>query len=164
MPKTTHIDVASEVVLPKLDKMELGGYALDIDYFLKTDYQGAHAAAKEIPTVVEWINSELQIAIEKKIICKQQLKKAEGAAFLDLRGALWERRGYAGKQTEAAIEAAVHQEQSVVEAHETLAYWSGLVSRLVNTLLSLQAKLDLVRTSEATRRAMVEEDDGRGGE
>jgi hypothetical protein len=163
MPRAAH-DLATEtVVLPKLDKMTLGGYSLDIDYFLKTDYQSAHAAAKEIPTVIEWINSELQIAIEKKILTKQQLKKAEGAAFLDLRGALWERRGYAGKQTESAIEAAVHQEQEVIEAHENFAQWSGLVSRLVNTLLSLQAKLDLVRTSEATRRAMAEEDDDRGG-
>jgi hypothetical protein len=162
MPKPS-IDVATSITLPKLDKMELGGYALDIDYFLKTDYQDAHSAAKEIPSVIEWINSELQVAIEKKIITKQQLKKAEGAAFLDLRGALWERRGYAGKQTDSAIDAAVHLEKSVIEATETFAYWSGLVSRLVNTLLSLQAKLDLVRTSEATRRAMAEED-GQGGD
>lgn len=159
-----NIEVASEVTLPKLDKLELGGYALDIDYFLKTDYQDTHAAAKELPAVIEWVNSELQIAIEKKILCKQQVKKAEGAAFLDLRGALWERRGYAGKQTEGAIEAAVHQEQTVVEAHENLAAWTGLVSRLSNTLLSLQAKLDLVRTSEATRRAMVEQDPDKSSE
>jgi len=159
------IDVATEVNLPKLDKVELGGYALDIDYFLKTDYQGAVAASKEIPAVIEWINSELQIAIEKKIIHRQAVKKAEGAAYLDLRNAtLWERRGYAGKQTEAALEAAVHQEPTVVEAHELLAYWTGLTSRLSNTLISLQAKLDLVRTSEATRRAMVEEDPHTHGE
>lgn len=158
------LDIATEVSLPKLDKVELGGFALDIDYFLKTDYQSAHAAAKEIPSVIEWINSELQIAIEKKIISKQQLKKAEGMAFLDLRGALWERRGYAGKPTETALEAAVHQEQSVIEATEMMAYWSGLTSRLSNTLISLQAKLDLVRTSEATRRAMAEEDPNTGGE
>jgi len=163
MPKPS-IDVATSITLPKLDKMELGGYALDIDYFLKTDYQDAHAAAKEIPSVVEWINSQLQLAIESKINTKQQLKRAEAAAFLDLRGALWERRGYAGKQTDSAVDAAVQLEKSVIEATDTFAYWSGLVSRLVNTLLSLQAKLDLVRTSEATRRAMVEEDDGRGGD
>lgn len=162
MPKHK-IDSATEVVLPTLEKMELGGYALDIDYFLKTDYQSAHTAAKEIPTVIEWISSELQVAIEKKIICRQQLKKAEGAAFLDLRGSLWERRGYAGKQTDSAIDAALHQESTVIEATELYAYWCGLVSRLSNTLLSLQAKLDLVRTSEATRRAMAEEDDDRGG-
>lgn len=155
---------ATSVALPTLEKVELGGFALDIDYYLKTDYQDARSAAKEIPSVIEWINSELQIAIEKKIMCKQQVKKAEGAAFLDLRGALWERRGYAGKPTEGALEAAVHQEKPVVEAHENLAYWTGLTSRLSNTLISLQAKLDLVRTSEATRRAMAEEDPDRGGE
>lgn len=164
MPKPMPVEVAKPMSLPKLDKIELGGYALDIDYFLKTDYQDARSAAKEIPSVIEWINAELQIAIEKKILCKQQLKKAEGAAFLDLRGALWERRGYAGKQTEGAIDAAVQQEDSVKEAYEHFAYWSGLTSRLSNTLISLQAKLDLVRTSEATRRAMVEEDPDRHGE
>jgi hypothetical protein len=166
MPKTQpKVDMATEVVLPKLDKIELGEYALDIDYFLKTDYQGGAAASKEIPAIIEWVNSELQIAIEKKIITKQAMKKAAGAAFLDLRGpALWERRGYAGKQTEGAIEAAVNQEDSVTEATETFAYWSGLVSRLNNTLISLQAKLDLVRTTEATRRALVDEDDQTRGD
>lgn len=162
MAKPTNM--ATELLLPKLGAIELGGYALDIDYFLKTDYQGGHHASKEIPSVIEWVNSELQIAIEQKILTKQSLKKAEGAAFLDLRGALWERRGYAGKQTETAIEAAIHQEESVRKAHEDFAAASGLVSRLHNTIISLQAKLDLVRTTEATRRAMVEEDDSQGGD
>lgn len=159
MPK---LDVATSVNLPKLGAIELGEFSLDIDYFLKADYQGALAASRELPAVVEWVASELQIAIENKIIAKQDVKAAEGAAFLDLRGALWERRGYAGKQTESAIEAAVQQETSVKEAHRNFASWSGWVSRLHNTLISLQAKLDLVRTTEATRRAMVEEDDSRG--
>lgn len=164
MSKGANLDIASEVNLPKIDQISLGGYSLDIDYFLKTDYQHAHAAAKEIPSILEWVNSELQIAIERKILAKHELKKAEGAAFLDLRGSLWERRGYAGKQTESAIEAAVAQEQSVREAYENLAGWTALVSRLNGTLISLQAKLDLVRTSEATRRAMVEEDLNTGGD
>jgi hypothetical protein len=148
--------------LPKLSAIELGEFSLDIDYYLKTDYQGASSASKELPAVIEWINSELMIAIEKKIIVRQDLKRVEGAAFLDLRGALWERRGYAGKQTESAIEAAVHQEDSVKQATEVVAYWTALASRLSNTMISLQAKLDLVRTSEATRRAMVEDDEKRG--
>jgi len=164
MSKTRNIDVATELNLPKLAKIELGGYALDIDYFLKTDYQSALSASKEIPAVIEWVNSELSVAIENKILGKQELKRVEGAAFLDLRGALWERRGYAGKPTESAVEHAVQQEKTVIDATVHLAFWTSLASRLSNTLLSLQAKLDLVRTSEATRRAMVEEDDGRGGD
>lgn len=160
MPRA-NLDIATEVNLPKLEKITLGEYALDIDYFLKSEYQGAHAASREIPSIIEWVASELQIAIQEKIKAKYELKRAEGAAFLDLRGPLWERRGYAGKPTESALAAAVAQEKSVLEAAESFASWSGWVSRLHNTLISLQAKLDLVRTSEATRRAIVSEDDGR---
>lgn len=155
-------EMAKPPTAPTLAPIKLGDVTLDIDYFLKTDYQGALAASREIPSVIEWVASELQIAIEKKVVTKQQLKKAEGAAFLGLRGPLWEQRGYAGKQTESAIEAAIHQEKDVVDAHENFAYWSGLVSRLHNTLLSLQSKLDLVRTTEATRRVIAEEDPSQG--
>lgn len=151
-------NIATEISLPVIDPIELGGYTLDIDHFLKMDYVDSRQAARELPSVIEWLNSELQIAIERKILCKHAVKKAEGAAYLDLKGPLWERRGYSGKPTEAALEAAVHQEAGVEEAYRDLAAWSGLTSRLSSTMLSLQAKLDLVRTVEATRRAMLDED------
>ena len=53
----------SDVALPTLGKITLGGFPFDIDYYLKTEYQSARNAAQELPSVVEWVNGELQIAI-----------------------------------------------------------------------------------------------------
>ena len=58
--------------------------------------------------------------------------------------------------TEANLEKAVHLEDSVVKVHESYAVLYGWVRRLQNLQMSLQSKLELIRSTEATRRRLVE--------
>ena len=164
-PKQAPDRARSSRPLPKLKPMKLDGFELDLDYYLKTHYASVYSANAELPSIIEWVNENLETAIYKKHMAKALLKQAEGMAFHDLRDPLkFEQFGFAGKPTEKAIDAAIPQLNYVVEANENYAKAAALVSRLINTLISLQAKLDLVRTSEATRRAVVEGDDARGEE
>jgi hypothetical protein len=160
-PKKAPSRSRSSVTLPKLHTIDLDGYKLDIDYFLKTHYVSVHSANAELPSIIEWVNEMLQIAVEKKHMAKAELKQAEGNAFHDLRDEeKFRQAGFVGKTTEKAIDHAIPLMSSVMEANQKYARAAGWVSRLVNTLISLQAKLDLVRTTEATRRALVEGADG----
>ena len=146
-----------KVELPKLNPLTLEGYSLDLDYFLKTHYVSIHSATSELPPVIEWVNEQLQVAIERKHMAKAELKQAEGNAFHTLRTEEgWTQAGFTGKITEKALESAIPLMTMVITANEKYAKAAGLVSRLMNTLISFQAKLDMVRTSEATRRALVE--------
>jgi hypothetical protein len=151
----------SRVALPKLHPIDLDGYKLDIDYFLKTHYVSVHSANAELPAIIEWVNEQLQTAVEQKHMAKAELKQAEGNAFHDLRDEeKFRQAGFTGKLTQEAVTHAIPLMANVIEANQKYARAAGWVSRLVNTLISLQAKLDLVRTTEATRRALVESDGG----
>ena len=150
--------------LPKLKPFDLDGTPVDLNYFLTTDYQDSTVASMEIPALIEYINEHLQGMIEGKIRSKADLERARGRAYLDLKGGLWEVRELAGKPTDKGLDAAVEQEQTVIDAVEQYAIFSGYVSRLYNLIAVLHSKLDIVRTSESTRRALIERTDGKGSE
>ena len=152
--------------LPKLKPIDLDGYALDIDYFLKTHYVSVHSANAELPSIIEWVNEQLQTAIEQKHLAKAALRQAEAENFHYLRDENnFRQAGFSlekGRLTQDMINHATALMETTVEANKVYARAAGWASRLSNTLLSLQAKLDLVRTTEATRRAVVEYDDSKG--
>lgn len=150
--------------LPKLKPLNLDGSPVDLNFFLTTDYQDATVASVEIPALIEYINENLQVMIEGKIRAKADLERLRGKAYLDLKRGLWETRGYEGKPTDKGVEAAIEQEETVIEAHEQVAIFSGYVSRLHNLIAVLHAKLDITRTSESTRRALLESSDRGGSE
>jgi hypothetical protein len=147
-----------------LKPLELDGQSLDLNYFLTTDYQDATAASVELPALIEYINENYQVMVEGKIRAKGALDKARATAYFDLKSGLWETRRYSGKPTESAIAAAVELEQPVIDALEQLAIFSGYTARLYNTMLTLRDKLGITRTSEATRRAMLEETESKPSE
>jgi hypothetical protein len=144
--------------------LELGDQLVDLNYYLAADYADAAEASAEIPAVIEWVNEHYQAFIQQKHQAKSLVRQARSKAYFDLKGALWASRGYTGKITEKAIEAAIELEQSVIDAEDQLAIFNGWVARLFNTMENLRAKLDMIRTSEATRRAMLEEADHRPSE
>jgi hypothetical protein len=141
----------------------LGDFQLDINYYMTTDYQDGQSACRELPAVIEWVNEQLQLMIEQKFIAKQHIKKVEGDVWHSLNLGLWEELGYTEKKTEENIKRAIARHDDVVKATSEYAWYAGWCLRLSNTIISLQAKLDLVRTSESTRRAMMvasDEDNG----
>jgi hypothetical protein len=146
-------------LLPTLKPIMLDGSPLDLNYFLTTDYQDATSASVELPAIIEYVNENLQAMIEGKITSKAALERARAAAYFDLKQGLWETRNYEGKPTEKALEMAVELEQVVIDAVQTFATFSGYASRLYNLIQTLHAKMGMTRTSEATRRALLEEAD-----
>ena len=146
-----------KVELPPLGKLELEGASIDLDYFLKTEYVDAAAACAEFPALLEWINSQMQFYVENKIIAKQEIAQAEAACFVDMRNGGFERAGYAGKPTADAVDRVIQLDGGVIKAHTNYARYAGWVSKLSGLMNNIQIKLDLLRTSEATRRRMIEE-------
>lgn len=143
-------------LLPKLHPIDLDGYSLDVDYYLKHDYIDVQEATQELPAIIEWVNVQRQVLLEQKVTKKQELKEVEARAYFDLRGGLFEERGF-GKMTEVALEHAVALDENVKKEHRDFAVLVGWLSRLSTLLDALQCKLDLTRTSEATRRKLVED-------
>jgi hypothetical protein len=147
--------MSEEVQLPKLDKLTLDGYGLDLDYFLGNAYDDISAASTELPSIIEWVNMQLQSVVEQQVNQKQLIKELEARAFFDLRAGRYEDRGYAGKPTGEAMTHAVALEPSVKDAHREFAKLTSWVRRLNNLQSSLQFKLELIRSTEATRRKLV---------
>jgi hypothetical protein len=143
--------------LPVLEPISLNGFSLNIQYYLAQEYEDIGEACAELPAIIEWVNSELQALLEQKIIKKQQIKEVEARVFFDLKGGEFQRLGYGEKATETALEHAIVLNDGVQAVHREFAVLSGWVNRLSCLLGSLQSKLDLVRSSEATKRKLVEE-------
>ena len=153
-PKLAKAELPRKVTLPTLDKISLNGYDLEIDYYLKTEYTDVYSASAELPTVIEWVNSNMQDYTEAKMTAKRELREAEALAYFDLKAGTFAAK-YTGKMTEDAIAHAVTLNQDVKVAAAKFASYSAWVGRLQNLIFSLQSKLDMVRSSESTRRALA---------
>lgn len=141
--------------LPKLDTIKLGGYELDVGHYLCREYTDISEAAEELPAIIEWVNIQVQDLTEQLIQKKQEIKEVEAAAFIDLSGTTFVEK-YSIKQTSAAVERAIHLEEPVKRVHREYSVLKAWVNRLTNLQFSLQAKLDLTRSSEATRRRLAD--------
>ena len=144
--------------LPSIGKLRLGEDEIDLDYYFGKEYMDIVDASQQIPALIEWVNARLQEMLEARIVTKQKIKRAEAEAYFDLRSGTFLERGY-GKLTDRSLERAVALEPKVEKVHDDYAVLSGWVSRLQNLLSSFQAKLDLVRSSEATRRRLEPDTD-----
>jgi hypothetical protein len=142
--------------LPALGKLDLGEsceYKLDLDHWLAKEYDDISHAASELPVIVEWVNAQLQAVSEAKIIAKHEIKEEEARAYLRLK------QDTNLKRTESAIAHLVALDDNVMQAYRRFAALAAWAQRLSQLLFSLQAKLDLVRSTEATRRKILEESD-----
>jgi hypothetical protein len=140
--------------LPKLESIELQGYALDVDYYLKKDYNDISVASEELPALIEWVNMLVQIYTEKKLIAKQEIKEVEARAYNRLESD----PEFTGKKTDTNLSRQVVLQEDVMKAHRRFAVLTGWCSRLINLQISLQSKLDLVRSTESTRRKVYTDD------
>lgn len=132
-----------------------GGASIDLDYYFAQDYTDIQQATQEIPALIEWINSMQQSMYEDKLNFETELAETRAKAYFDLRkGNLTEE--YGGKPTEKALLFAIDLNDEVQDLERKLNITKGWVRRLNNLQLSLQTKLDLIRSSEATRRRLIE--------
>jgi hypothetical protein len=138
-----------------LDKIVLDGETLDLNYYFTQEYSEIGQAAAELPNAIEWCNWKAQLFYEDKLNAEQALKVAEANAFIDLKKGLFEDL-YGFKPTDAALKHGVNKDEGVIAANKEYARCAGWVRRLTATQASLATKLDLIRSSEATRRRLVD--------
>jgi hypothetical protein len=143
----------SDFELPTLDSVTLQGYELKVDFFLKKDYDDIGEASEELPAIVEWINTMVQFYLEEKLVSKQEIKEVEASAYFRLLEAPDGR-----KKTDTFLTRMLCLEDDVKKAHRRYARLVGWVSRLQNLQISFQSKLDLVRSTESTRRQVFDDD------
>jgi hypothetical protein len=141
--------------LPTIAPITLGGYTLDLNAYLAREYEDVSQAANELPSIAEWVNEQLQAFIETLQKRRNELDEAEAMAYFDLRKGRFA-DDYGGRETEDALKHAVVIDPQVRKLNEEIAVLSGWVSRLRGTQENLQMKLELVRSTEATRRKVFE--------
>ena len=108
----------------------------------------------ELPAIIEWVNQQLQWVIEQKGIKKQELKTVRAKAFVTLKNGSASEQ-IPGRVTEAAIDQLIELDPEVINVNTEMSQVLGWSSRLGNLLYVLQAKLDLVRSTESTRRKLI---------
>ena len=145
--------------LPELGVIDLGTeFVLELDDYLQKPYDDIGEAAVELPAIIEWVNQQLQWLIEQKGTKMQELRTVQAKAFVALKnGSASE--SFSGKITDKAIEYLMELDENVIRVNEELSKILGWSSRLSNLLYVLQAKLDLVRSTESTRRKLITEND-----
>lgn len=143
--------------LPDLGRLTLNNESIDLNYYLTTAYDDISQASTELPAIIEWINEQIQPYIEERFRLKQAIKKIEATVYFELVGGAFEQL-YHGKMTAAAVEHAITLDGRVDDLYEKMARVQGWVTRLQQLQDSLQAKLDLVRSVESTRRRVINDD------
>jgi len=142
--------------LPTIPALSLSGFSLDLQYYVRKEYADIAEAAVELPSIIEWLNFQHQIALELKLHKKAELERIEATVYFELKGGDFQSKGYGDKPTEMAIRAAIVLDERVICVNEDLAVWSALEDRLERSARALTGKFELVRSSEATRRKLVE--------
>jgi hypothetical protein len=140
--------------LPFLEPINLQGYNLNIDLYLKKDYGDISVASEELPALIEWVNTLVQVYTEEKLVKKQEIKEVEAIAYNRLEAD----PNFTGKRTEANLARQIVLQEDVMKVHRRFARISGWTARLINLQIALQSKLDLVRSTESTRRKVYNDE------
>jgi hypothetical protein len=144
--------------IPDLGKLTFGSESINLNYYLTAAYDDIAQASVELPAIIEWINEQSQPFIEERLRVKQLIKKTEAQVYFELIDGTFEQL-YHGKKTAVAIERAISLDARVNDLYEKMARVQGWVTRLQQLQESLQAKLDLVRSVESTRRRVIDDGD-----
>jgi len=143
--------------LPILKPIKLNGYTLDLKKILSTDWSDISLATTALPQYAEWINEQLHSMTENKLASEGDLRVARAEAYFRLRTGGLDRYGVA-KVTEAAVEHAVELDDRVREITSDLARLDGWCRRLSRLADTLCRQMELIRSSEATRRKIFDTD------
>lgn len=139
----------------ELDVIKLNGQEVNLNFYLTHEYTDISQAAEELPNLIEWINGQLQIMYEDKLNAEDAYKRARAEAYFALKNESFATI-YGGKPTEKSMEHAINLDEGVGAAARLLNSLAAWCRRLDNIQNSLQTKLDLIRSSEATRRRLVD--------
>ncbi len=153
--------MSSAPQIPRASKIVgFDGEEMDIDHYLVQTYDEISEAADELPAIIEWLNEIKSSHIESRDNAETELKRLVGETYFALKGlgSVEFALQYSGsKMTEDAVGYAIDTTDAVVDQRKRIAAWNGHVSRIAGSIVSLQTKVELLRSSEATRRRVYDE-------
>jgi hypothetical protein len=144
--------------IPVLKSFTIDGQTADIDAVLKASFEDIGEAAGMLPSYIGWFGYQKGKANERVINNKYKLKEAEAKAYFDLKNGGFMSQGFGEKMTEAALERAVTLAPEVKAASEAYARAEKDYDWITATIKAIEAKMELLRSIEATRRMEHEPD------
>lgn len=147
--------------IPKLKSFKVGAEVLDLDYLLNAPYEDIGEAAERIPAAIGWMGYHRALAVERLIVSEQEWKIAEARQYFELKNGGFASGGFGDKPTEEALKRALLLTEPVKLACDDYAKRKRHVEWISASIDALKAKLELVRSSEATRRMEHEPDQNR---
>jgi hypothetical protein len=148
--------------VPVLTAFKAGGQRLDIEAILNAPYEDVGEAAAAIPAAIGWLGYQEGQAKARVVNTDFHLKKAWAKEYFALKGGEFVSRGHGEKMTEEALKHAVALSPEVEKAVEAHAAAEKDAKWLSRTIDALSAKMELLRTVEATRRMEHEPDRKKG--
>jgi hypothetical protein len=141
---------------PILDKLTLGGQVVDIQDLLTSPYEDIREASERVPAVLAFLGNQRAWAVERLMNAERAWRKAEAEAYFRLKNGDFVAAGYGAKVTEDALKHAVTLDVMVEAKAVEYTKRKRLLDSFSETISALKLKVDLVRSSETTRRAAEE--------
>jgi len=151
-----------KISVPIVKKFQVGDEVVDLDAILNAPFEDIGEAAERIPGILGWFGYQKGLAIEREINADYNWKEAEAVAYFALKGGGFVEKGYGEKITETALEKAVLLDEAVKAAALEYAKRKRHLEWVNGTIEALKAKMELVRSTEATRRMEHEPDRNKG--
>ena len=144
--------------LPPLAKISHGDTVLDVEYYLRRDYENIQLANEEIPHVICWLGELRSWAFKRVADSEGAWDKAKGAAYFALKsGGEFQSRGYGEKPSEDALKHAIQLDPVVRECASSYAEFKRRLIHVEETIECFKLKIDLIRSSETTRRITADD-------
>ena len=141
---------------PLLSKLTLAGQTVDIHELLTAPYEDIREASERVPAVLSFLGTQRAWAVERLLNAERAWRKAEAEAYFRLKNGDFVAGGYGSKVTEDALKHAVALDDAVEAAAAEYTKRKRLLDSFTETISALKLKIDLVRSSETTRRAAEE--------
>lgn len=151
-----------KISVPVIKEFKVGDVVVDLESLLNAPFEDISEAAEKIPGVIGWFGYQKGLAVERELNADYRWKEAEAKAYFDLKGGRFVSDGFGEKPTETALLKAVLLTPEVKAASEDYAKYKRHLEWINGTVEALKAKLELVRSSEATRRMEHEPDKNKG--
>lgn len=147
-----------EKLVPKVKPIKFAQETLWIDELLTAEYGDISHASQELPSAIAWLEWKRAEMTEAVINAEASWKEAESQAFFMYKEHGLEDAGFTGKPTETAIKHAVAANDLVIKATARYATYKKSLALCAGMIRALEAKMELTRTSEATRRRVHEQE------
>ena len=148
--------------VPRLKNFKCGDAVVDLEWLLNAPYEDIGEAAAHIPPAIGYLGYHRSLSMQRVIVTEQDWKRVEAEKYFALKSGEFVSKGFGEKMTEEGLKRAVMMYPEVDAACAEYAKHKQNVEWLSSSIDALQAKLELVRSSEVTRRLEHEPDTYKG--